>query len=92
MPIPEDMIISDEQVRLALGYLQSAHDERRTALVDTSADSVALVQRVRAQLDAVPETREDRIAEARDVLEHAGFDSGEVASKMIGRAISDSLR
>ncbi|MFA5845075.1 MAG: hypothetical protein WC971_09640 [Coriobacteriia bacterium] len=88
------MIISDEQVRLALEYLQSPRvaspgDPGRAA---DSGVTPELVERVKSALESMPETRGDRVAEARAVLESSGFASHDVAVKMIGRIISDSIR
>lgn len=87
------MIISDEQVQLALEYLRTPHESRdpdRSAA--SGRESSDLVERVRLELADLPETRSDRVAEARYTLEHEGFSPQDVAGKMIGRAISDSLR
>ena len=87
------MIISDEQVQLALEYLQ-AHGtdvpQRHVGDLDRGVTS-ELVERVKRELALMPETREDRVRDARDFL-YAGVDEGEVAVKMIGRILSDSLR
>lgn len=50
-----------------------------------------LVDRVREFLAGMPDTRPDRIADARKRLEDAPS-AEEVADKMIARIISDSLR
>jgi hypothetical protein len=85
------MIISDEQVRLALEYMHTASSNRRCAdgALGCSPD---FVERVRREIASTPEVRDDRLVEARRMIDEGGFDSGEIAGKMIGRAISDSLR
>lgn len=83
------MIISDEQALLAAQYLLSGPS------VDThvSADVPDhLIAAARAIVDETPETRDDRVLEARAYLGSGSLDSHEVASKMISRIISDSLR
>lgn len=84
------MIISDEQVRRAVAYLR-AHDRNHTHATRTELPE-ALVQRVREVLEALPETREERVTEARDRLEGDMPSADEIAAKIIGRSISDSLR
>lgn len=88
------MIISDEQVRRSLEYLQSPRDARDEDAAHPAAAGVnpELVRRVRSVVEAMPETRGDRVAEARAVMESSGFASHDVAAKMIGRIISDSIR
>jgi hypothetical protein len=84
------MIISAEQVRLATEYLRS---ERADEQVPAPCTAVApdLVERVKREIEESPETREDRVASARESLD-GGISSDEVADKLIGRVISDSLR
>jgi len=87
-------MISEEQVRKALQYLQTskrlgAPDSLSSASADIPTD---LVDRVRDALRTEPDTREDRIEHARELLAGAGPTSAEVAEKIIGRIVSDSLR
>ena len=88
-----DMIISEEQVRLAVRYLQTP-DAKCADHYDCSAASIPpeLLDRVKAQLDSTPETRQDRVDHARSMLDGQKPSSREVADKMIGRIVSDSLR
>ncbi len=87
-----DMIISDEQAKLAAAYLR----ERKTpvqggpseAALDTPTD---LVDRARAAIAALPDTRADRVSEAKEQLA-ALPGAQDVASKMLSRIVSDSLR
>lgn len=84
------MIISDEQVRLAANYLRKPHAYCTPAAhCDVTED---LLVRVRAVLATLPETREERVNEARQRLEADPPSAEEIAAKIIGRAISDSLR
>ena len=85
----ECMIISDEQAFLAAQALRSRCSEGRCNRPEISAE---LFAEVRAAIENTPETRDERVREAKDHL-HAGVpDSREVAQKMISRIISDSLR
>jgi len=84
------MIISDEQVRRALTYLRTpATNEKSSAPCDVPDE---LVERVRAALRDLPDTRDERVSEAIARLEADPPTPDEVAAKIIGRAISDSLR
>lgn len=84
------MIISDEQVRLAAEYLRAPRVETAndSALGDVSGD---LMERIRASVADVPDIRPDRVAEAKAMLRDRPS-AEEVAGKLIGRAVSDSLR
>ena len=83
------MIISDEQALLAAQYLHFGP----SADMHPSADvSDSLLAAARAVVDETPETRDDRVLEAKAYLGSGSLDSHEVASKMISRIISDSLR
>ena len=50
-----------------------------------------LLERIRARLAAAPELRHDRVEDGRRLLAD-GVTYDEIASKMVGRIISDSLR
>ncbi len=86
------MIISEEQVRLALEYLQSEQSGDERATLGESDVSPELVERVRDALADIPDTRADRVESARVALEGDGIASSDVAAKLIGRVISDSIR
>ena len=85
------MIISEEQAQRAREYLR---DTNTTTVPspESAIPSDELVERVRAAVLAVPETREDRIERARESLSGPEISSAEVADKMIARIVSDSLR
>lgn len=84
------MIISDEQVQRVLAYLHTPTEQHdRTRPVDVPAD---LIERVRAALQDLPETRDERVVEAVARLQGNPPSADEVAAKIIARAISDSLR
>lgn len=87
------MIISDQQVRLALDYLHT-QNVPSDAPEEAAALSVTpeLIERVRRQIEAVPELRDDRVAEARLLMAAEGVSADEVACKMVGRILSDSIR
>ena len=87
------MIISDEQVRLALAYLHTSGELSGHLSVDpTVGVTPEFVERVRREIAEAPETRPDRMEEARELLTGSEPSSREVADKMIGRIISDSIR
>ena len=84
------MKISDEQVRRAVEYLQTTESSNtHSSAQDVSADTV---ERARAVIEGTPDLRDDRLGSAREMLDGAGPTSSEVAEKMIGRIISDSIR
>jgi len=84
------MIISEEQARLAAECLRSQRGATGViAHPDLSGD---LMERVFETLSHEPDLREDRVADARARLAGATPTSGDVASKMISRIISDALR
>ena len=88
------MIISTEQVRGALVFLKAS------ALLDEEQDRVSrevdvtpeFLERVAADLRTGPDIRVDRLEAAREHLSAGGVSSGDVAEKIIGRLVSDSLR
>jgi hypothetical protein len=86
------MIISEQQVQLALADLHKAHPVVTSSVVGAEGVSPELIARVRAELARVPDMRADRVAEAREWLAADDTDSGAVAEKMIGRIISDAIR
>ncbi|MDZ4063117.1 MAG: flagellar biosynthesis anti-sigma factor FlgM [Coriobacteriia bacterium] len=88
------MIISDEQVRRAVEYLQKPESEWPEAKIEGCPPDCPpeLVERVMQRMAAEPDVREDRVQSARAALALGSQSSTEVATKMIGRIISDSLR
>lgn len=87
------MIISDEQVRRVVEYLHTpdAYDSRTPAspLDHSSSELVDFVVR---ELNALPDVRADRVAQAREMLTGHIPTSEIVAGKLIGRVLSDSIR
>ena len=86
------MIISDEQVRLACEYLHHTSGQTAFESHPYAAASPELMERVRVSLAGVPETRHDRVEEARAMMATEGPSCEVIAQKMIGRIISDSIR
>jgi hypothetical protein len=84
------MKISDEQVRRAVEYLQTTEDSRFEPLDPHVSNEC--IERARTVIDTTPDVRDDRLDSARAMLSGARPSSTEVAEKMIGRIISDSLR
>jgi hypothetical protein len=83
------MQISSEQARLAAEQLRSTPDEIPPEAPHISAE---LMARVFEEIDLCPETRRDRVAAAREHLEHGDLESSDVARMMISRIVSDALR
>jgi hypothetical protein len=87
------MIISDKQVELVRDYLHTQLESPSTpATVPSAGVSPDLMARVRREIALAPETRDDRVAEARELIASQGMSSDDVAAKMIGRILSDSIR
>jgi hypothetical protein len=86
------MIISDQQVRLACEYLHNNSDHAAVDCHPHAGASPELIERVRLSLARVPETRHDRVEEARAMMATEAPSSAVIAQKMIGRIISDSIR
>lgn len=88
------MIISEEQVRLAVRYLQTSEGEHIADIDRARAGSVSdeLIRKVQAVCATLPDTREERVEQARFLVTGIQPSGSEVAEKMIGRIISDSLR
>ena len=86
------MIISEEQVQLALDYLHTHNEPVSKQHLGSGGVSDELVERVKREIAAAPETRDDRVAMGRALIASQAVSSDEVAAKMIGRIISDSLR
>ncbi|MBN2405718.1 MAG: hypothetical protein JXE06_09080 [Coriobacteriia bacterium] len=87
------MIISDEQVRLAVEYLQTQDVYAATEIVRRPDEATALIlRRVVDTLCQLPDVRVDRVAEARELLAGPMPSTQVVADKLIGRILSDSIR
>ena len=86
------MMISDHQARLALDYLKKHRsarpDDEAIRYIDVSSE---LLQRVAEEIERAPDTRDDMMTRAGEVM--AGrVTSDEVAEKLISRLISDAIR
>lgn len=88
------MIISEEQVRRAVEYLHTSEGDRVADRDHVSSQTVSpeLLEKVQAVCAELPDTRDERVEHAKGMIEGHQLSSSEVAEKMIGRIISDSLR
>lgn len=87
----QNMIISEEQVRLAVEYLRTS-DEYSCRSAQSPAVSDELLARISAVMLDVPDVRVERLAEARQRCVVTLPSSEEIAGKLIGRVVSDSIR
>lgn len=93
MPITAcKMMISDEQVRRAVDYLRTSDEYVEPAERVADPDAIELVDRVVEALRQLPDVRDDRVAHARLLVNDAFPSSDELASKLIGRVLSDAIR
>ncbi len=83
------MQISNEQARLAAEQLRETPESAPPEARPVTAE---LMARVFEEIDHCPETRRERIAAAREHLEHGEPESTDVARMMISRIVSDALR
>ena len=86
------MMISDEQVRRAVEYLRNSDEYDVAPRVPNDPSNIEMVDRVVEVLRDVPDVRDDRVAHARSMVQAALPPSDELATKLIGRVISDSIR
>lgn len=87
------MIISDEQVRRVVEYLQTSDEYDVTSRTQSRSEGYTdLVDRVVREVSAMPDVRGDRVEQARAMMAFNPPDPGLVADKLIGRVLSDSLR
>lgn len=86
-------MISDQQARLALENLntQQPFGQQRTTMA-SSAIAPEFLERVKAELLSLPDTRSDRVEEARGLLVYQRPSAKAVAVMMVNRAISDAIR
>jgi len=84
------MMISDEQGMLAACYLATPCPlPGHRAMCAVSSDLIAQAQTI---AENTPETRDDRMLEARAYLASGNVDARKVAAKMISRILCDSIR
>jgi hypothetical protein len=83
------MIISAQQTRLAARDI-----EPPAGSISASRPNVPpeLMRRILLAVDSLPETRPERVVEARRRLALGLPDSKSIAEKIIARAVGDSLR
>ena len=86
------MMISDEQVRRAVEYLRTSDEYVVSTPSASDPDASALVVRVMESLRDLPDVRVDRVAHARTLIKEELPSADELAAKLIGRVVSDSLR
>lgn len=86
------MMISDEQVRRAVDYLRTSEEHVEPLERVTDPGAIELVDRVVEALRELPDVRDDRVEHARRFVNDTLPSSDELASKLIGRVLSDSIR
>jgi len=87
------MIISDEQVQRVVDYLHTPEEYRSNGQAALAAAPASeFVDGIVRLLSESPDVRLDRVAEARVMLSGHMPCSDLVATKLIGRVLSDSLR
>ncbi|MDP2299607.1 MAG: hypothetical protein U1E08_06785 [Coriobacteriia bacterium] len=86
------MIISEEQVRRAVEYLRTSDEYDAGGVSMPSSMSPELLSRVAEAVIALPDIRDERIEEARVRCGVTLPASEEIASKLIGRLVSDAIR
>lgn len=87
------MIISEEQVRRSVQYIESSDASTGCrSHYSPAASGMGVIERVMAVVAQLPDVRVERVQQARTLIEHGLPASAQVADKLVGRAISDSLR
>lgn len=86
------MMISEEQVRRAIEYLRNSDEYAEPQHPANDAASAELVGKVVEALEELPDVRAERVAHARLLMEEPLPPSDELAAKLIGRVLSDSVR
>ncbi|MHB9003699.1 MAG: flagellar biosynthesis anti-sigma factor FlgM [Coriobacteriia bacterium] len=88
------MIISQEQVQRAVEYLRTPAGSGAAFIHARTPETVSpeLLRRVHEAIDCCPDLREDRIARGKALVADGSPSCDQVAEKMIGRIVSDSLR
>lgn len=90
----KNMIISEEQVRLAVEYLRKAQCGEPATIACDEATGVCpeFLREVHRSIMMLPDLRDERVKHAQSLLESNDLPAEVVAAKMIGRMISDSIR
>lgn len=86
------MMISDEQVRRAVEYLRTSDAYTVSLPSESDPDARELVGRVVESLNELPDVRSDRVEHAKLLMAQEFPTADELATKLIGRVVSDSLR
>jgi hypothetical protein len=86
------MMISDDEVDRVSEYLQRGGAYSVTSRGSRALPDQEFLDSVVSFVCSLPDVREERVEEARRRMAAAMPDSHEVASKMIGRALSDRVR
>jgi len=86
------MMISDQQARRALENLHSQRPFGQKPTTTPVAVDPEFLERVKAELRLLPDTRSDRIEEARGLLAIQPPSARAVAVMMVNRVISDAIR
>ncbi|MBN1192945.1 MAG: hypothetical protein JXA36_04570 [Coriobacteriia bacterium] len=86
------MMISNQQIRLAAEYRASPCGFGCSGLRESRQVSPEFLERMVTHVRELPDVREDRVAHGRVLVEYAMPSSGELAAKLIGRLVSDSIR
>lgn len=89
---PVRRIISDEEVGRVRGYLHRGGAYSVRTRDSRTLPDKEFVDRVVASVCALPDVREERVAEARRRMADAMPGSEEVASRMIERVLCDFVR
>lgn len=85
------MMISDEQMLRVAECLKAEMAPTAQSTSSSGPDS-ALVAGIVDMLAVMPEMRHDRIEHARQMIDGHMPNSDQLAAKLVGRVLSDSLR
>lgn len=83
------MIISNEQVELAMEHLKKCGWSSRALMGSVSPEELT---RIKAHLRQVPDVREGVVMRIRSILPSYDPDPRRVAEKLVGRLIGDMVR
>jgi len=84
-----DMMISEEQACIAAHCVGVSNGSRYTSRPDVSPE---LMIRIMQVIEAAPDPRYDRVAEARERLALGIPGPYQIAEKILARAVSDAIR
>ena len=86
------MMISEEQVRRVAESLKTQHAFSAATRSTVAVTDPDLVAGIVDMLCCIPELRQDRVEQGRRLVNGSMPGSDELAAKLIGRVLSDSLR